>query len=390
VDPANVTELASVLAGASAQRQTVAIEAAGTKRGWGAIAPPTDVAISTRAMDRLLEHRHADLTATVQAGARLVDVNRELARHGQWIAFDPPFADRATIGGVVATNDSGPRRHRYGAPRDQIIGVELVRIDGTIAKSGGIVVKNVAGYDLGRLVTGSFGSLAVIASATFKLYPLPPASRTVLVGAADVAPIVAALTASQLTPTAVEVETGSASGLHYGVRTRLLVRFESIEAAADEQAARAAALAESHGGRATIAAGAEEASLWDAHGQRPWSGAGAVLKVSLMPAEVGTTIAFLDDRLRHVEWEAIGRAAVGVLLVRIGGDLSEQQEAIAALRARFAPGRGSVVIVRASDELKRAVDVWGPAGDALGIMRAIKQQLDPDGLLNPGRGPFGI
>jgi glycolate oxidase FAD binding subunit len=384
-------QLSETLARASANRQTIAIEGAGTKRGWGSVAPPADVTISTRALARVVEHRHADLTATVEAGAALADVNRELARHGQWIALDPPFSDRATIGGILATNDSGPRRHRYGAPRDQIIGVELVRVDGTIARSGGIVVKNVAGYDLGKLLAGSFGSLAVIASATFKLYPIPQASRTVLVGTAtDIAPIVSALASSQLTPTAIELETGSAEGLHYGVRTRLLVRFESIAAAADQQAAHAATLAESRGGRATVIEGAEETALWDAHAQRPWSGAGAVLKVTLLPTDVSPALAALDESLRGVDWEAIGRASAGVLLVRVGGDVSEQQHAITTLRSRLQFGRGSVVVVRAADDLKRAVDVWGPAGDALPVMRAIKQQFDPDGLLNPGRGPFGI
>jgi glycolate oxidase FAD binding subunit len=379
-----------MLAAAARERRTIGIEGAGTKRGWGSIAPPADVTISTRAMTRVVAHRHADLTATVEAGASLADVNRELARHGQWIALDPPFADRATIGGVLATNDSGPRRHRYGAPRDQVIGVELVRVDGTIARSGGIVVKNVAGYDLGKLLAGSFGSLAVVSSATFKLYPIPPASRTVLVAATDIAPMISALASSQLTPTAIEVETGNAEGLHSGVRTRLLVRFESIAAAADQQAAQAAALMEAHGGRAAVVEGPEETALWDAHAQRPWLSAGAVLKVTLLPTEGAPTLASLDETLRGVEWEAIGRAGVGVLLVRVGGDVSEQQQAISTLRARFPPGCGSVVVVRASDDLKRVVDVWGPAGDALPVMRAIKQQFDPDGLLNPGRGPFSI
>jgi len=375
------SELAAALADASANRRTIAIEGAGTKRAWGGTAPAADVCISTRAMNRVIEHRHGDLTATVQAGASLADVNRDLARHGQWIALDPPFGDRATIGGIVATNDSGPRRHRFGAPRDQIIGVELVRVDGVIAKAGGIVVKNVAGYDLGRLMTGSFGTLAAIATATFKLYPIPPASRTVTIETSNIAPIVSALAASQLTPTAVEVATHP---------LRLLVRFESIEAAADQQAAEAAHLADTHGGRATVASGAEETTLWEAHAGRPWSGDGAVLKLTLMPADVAPTIASLHATLWDVEWEAVGRAAVGVLMLRVGGDAARQARLVESLRARLPQGRGSLVIVRASDDLKRAVDVWGPAGDALPVMRAIKQQFDPHGLLNPGRGPFGL
>ena len=153
---------------------------AGTKTGWGA-EPEADIVLSTAKLNAVLAHRHGDLTATVQAGASLAGVNRALADRGQWIPLDPPWADRATIGGLIATNDSGPRRHRYGAPRDLIIGIDFVRADGVAAKAGGIVVKNVAGYDIARLLTGSFGSLAVIVGATFKLFPLPPASRTVVI-----------------------------------------------------------------------------------------------------------------------------------------------------------------------------------------------------------------
>jgi len=378
---AQLSTLKAQLASAARDRKSVAVEGAGTKRGWAAIAPRADVTVSTRSMNAVVEHRHGDLTATVQAGAPLGDVNRELARHGQWIALDPPFADRATIGGIVATNDAGPRRHRFGAPRDQIIGVEIVRIDGTSARAGGIVVKNVAGYDLGRLMTGSFGSLAVIASATFKLYPIPPASRTVVVDAADAGPIASALTASQLTPTAIELQTHP---------TRLLVRFESSEVATERQASLAAELAVSVGGRADIVTGNDEAALWAAHMERPWRGDGAVVRVAALPTGIGGILRWCEDALRDVEWEAIGRAGVGVLLLRVGGDTPRQQRAIDALRARIPSGRGSVVVVRASDDLKRAVDVWGPAGDTLPLMRALKQQFDPAGLLNPGRGPFGI
>ncbi len=135
----------------------VAICGGGTKSEWGSSPAAPAVMLSTLSLNRVVAHRHGDLTATIEAGARLDDVNRELARHGQWLPLDPPWSDRATIGGIVATNDAGPRRHRYGTPRDLIIGIEIARADGVRAKAGGIVVKNVAGYDLARLMTGSFG-----------------------------------------------------------------------------------------------------------------------------------------------------------------------------------------------------------------------------------------
>ena len=399
LEPGSVEEIGDSLARASREKQTVSIRGSGTKAGWGPLWRPADVSISTRRLDAVVAHRHGDLTATVQAGATLAAVNRELTRHGQSIPLDPPASDRATIGGIVATNDAGPRRHRYGAPRDLIIGIEFVRIDGTAAKSGGIVVKNVAGYDLGRLMTGSFGSLAVITSATFKLYPIPPASRTVvidfedarsasLIGSASLSgerpfrrldAVLSPLMASQLTPTAIELETRP---------LRLLVRFESIEAAAVEQAQQAARLAGANGAKTAVVAGVDEHALWEAHERRAWEGDGAVIKLTLLPADLGETLRWLAAT--GAAWEMIGRAGVGAMLLRVDGDAALQARVLRDLRARFTPGRGSAVLVRGSESLKALVDVWGPPGDSLPLMRAVKQQFDPDGLLNPGRGPFGL
>jgi glycolate oxidase FAD binding subunit len=402
LEPASAADVAALLARASLEKQTVAIRGGGTKAGWGASMRPADIVLSTVRLKAVVAHRHGDLTATLQAGATLADVNRVLARHQQWLPLDPPWPDRATIGGIVATNDSGPRRHRYGAPRDLIIGIDLVRADGVAAKSGGIVVKNVAGYDIARLVTGSFGSLAVIVSATFKLFPLPQASRTVVIDLSDAGPrsakvsarpwsakalaerlddIISTLLSSQLTPTAIEVQTPP---------VRVLVRFETIDVAADQQASAVARLADAVGARVSVVQAEDERALWNEHEGRPWSGDGAVIKVTLLPSEVAATVSWLDEAMRGIDHEVVGRAGVGVLLVRIGGDNARQARALAELRARLPLGRGSAVLVRGSDELKSMVDVWGPIGDGLTLMRAVKQTFDPMGILNPGRGPGGL
>jgi glycolate dehydrogenase FAD-binding subunit len=381
IQPASVDEVAAVLARANRERQRVLIRGAGTKHAWGehVPAPPVDLVLSTEKLNRVLAHRHGDLTATVQAGATLADVNRALATHGQWLPFDPPWADRCTIGGLVATNDSGPRRHRYGAPRDLIIGIDIVRADGVAAKAGGIVVKNVAGYDVGRLMTGSFGCLAVIVSATFKLYPLARASRTVVVEPYDAA--LAALLASQLTPTAVEIQAPA---------PRLLVRFETTDVAAQQQADAVVALAKESSATATIVDGDVEAALWAEHARRPWAGGGAVVKITLLPSTVPATLAWLADAMHGCEFDVVGRAGVGVLLARIGGDVERQARVLTALRERLPAPTGSVVLVRGSDDLKSRVDPWGPLGGGIGVMRAIKRQFDPLGILNPGRGPGGL
>jgi glycolate oxidase FAD binding subunit len=375
LQPESVEEVAEILARANRERRRVLTRGAGTKTGWG-VEPHADIVLSTAKLDAVLAHRHGDLTATVQAGATLAAVNRTLAEQGQWIPLDPPWADRATIGGLVATNDSGPRRHRYGAPRDLIIGIDFVRADGVAAKAGGIVVKNVAGYDIARLLTGSFGALAVIVGATFKLFPLPPASRTVVIDfMTPYDAFVSQLRASQLTPTAIELQDPP---------LRFLVRFETIEIAAEQQAASVVQLASAAGARASVVQGDEEAAVWADHARRPWDGEGAVIKLTLVPAEVAPTLAWLAGATRDATYEVIGRAGVGVLLARVGGDVDTQVRVLAGLRERLPPPAGSAVLVRGSDELKSRVDTWGPIGDGLSVMRAIKRQFDPNGILNPG------
>jgi len=206
VEPGSAAEVAALLAWASKERLSVVFRGGGTKLAWGRLPEPIDLMIGMRAMNRVLSHAHADLTATVEAGATLEEVNAELGRYRQWLPIDAP--DGATVGGAIATNDSGPLRHRYGTPRDLLIGVELAITDGRLVKAGGKVVKNVAGYDLSRLVTGSFGSLAAIVSATFKLLPVPVSFQTLIApfrNGDSITRAVASLNDSQLEPIAIEV-----------------------------------------------------------------------------------------------------------------------------------------------------------------------------------------
>ncbi len=378
VEPDSVEELTAALERAARDQLLVVPRGGGTKLSWGPPPSRIDILLSTARLDRVLAHRHGDLTATVQAGATLAAANEQLGAHRQWIPLDPPASGRATIGGIVATNDSGPRRHRYGAPRDLIIGVELARADGRLARGGGIVVKNVAGYDLPRLMSGSFGSLGVIVSATFKLYPMSPASRTLLVplregrDAATLSNLIAQLLASPLTPTAVEIATRP---------LRLLMRFESIETVVEQQAAAAAALVAGLGLRSDSLSGAEEQRLWAEHQDAASNEQGALLKITLLPAELGAVLGALEDLLGSGHYALTGRAGVGVLLVQIGGNAAAHSAAIRGLRKELPPARGSVVIVRGSRELRESEGVWGELGDGAGLMRAVKQQFDPAGVL---------
>jgi glycolate oxidase FAD binding subunit len=384
VTPPDAEAACSVLAWASRDGVPLAIRGSGSKLDWGPPMRAAEVILSTARLQSVVAHRYGDLTATVQAGATLAVVNREMGARGQLIALDPCHAERATIGGILATNDSGPRRHRYGQPRDQIIGITVARADGKIAKAGGIVVKNVAGYDLGRLMTGSYGTLALTLDATFKLVPIARASRTVILTPGSLPMLGTVLTeiaAGQTMPSAVEVEMPPG---------RLLVRFETSERAVEEQAGTITAIAARHAVRWALVAGEEEAAVWRAHAERPWNGPGCILKVSLRPAQLVHFVQGLRDPPEQPPWELVGRAALGVLLLRIEGSEADQARVVAHVRGRFKGGAGYASMLRASPELKARLGAWDSPGDALALMQRIKRQFDPAGILNHGRAPGGL
>jgi glycolate oxidase FAD binding subunit len=369
VEPRDLAALEAFLAEANRARAPVAILGNGSKRRWGSPLSHVEAVLSTRRLAGDVDHRAGDLTATVPAGATLRAVNEVLAKAGQWLPLDPAFGDRATIGGIVAAGDSGPRRHAHGGPRDLIIGIEMVRADGRVARAGGNVVKNVAGYDLARMLCGSFGTLAVITSATFKLAPLAPASRTVVASAAtrrrltDLARVVAA---APFAPSAIEIQ----SPPH-----RLLVRFETTEGAAPHQAEAVRALCEHHGAGAIIVADADEHRLWQEHERLIWTGDdnATILKVGVLPTAMG-------DFLEQVHGTVVGRAALGVLYVRMGSP-DDVVNGTAGART----GEGRVRVLQGPGEI---VDRWGDLGNALPLMRAVKAQFDPNGILNPGIAPW--
>jgi len=239
VEPADANELAATLHAASRDKQVTVLRGGGTKLGWGRRAAAIDLVVSTAKLNTLLVHRQGDMTANIESGARLSNVNRQLAHHGQWLPIDSAF-DEATIGGVVATNDSGPLRHRFGTPRDLLIGVTLAMTDGRLIKAGGKVVKNVAGYDLGRLMSGSHGTLAAIVDATFKLLPIAQASKTIVAQFADPASLaraVARLGDADLEPLAFDVHVIVPRGEYW-----LLTRFATSPAATEAQVSAARVL----------------------------------------------------------------------------------------------------------------------------------------------------
>ena len=382
VTPRTAEAVAATLQWAAAHRLSVVFRGQGSKAGWGARPAPIDVLVDMSGLNRVLAHEPGDLTVTVEAGIRLHELNAQLSGHRQWLALDPPWPDRATIGGLLATNDSGPRRHRFGTPRDLVIGIQLATTDGALSKAGGQVVKNVAGYDLSKLVSGSFGSLAAIVGATFKLAPLPAASASMLIERLDadsLSAVVDAISGSQLEPVAFEV------GMRYPGEITCLVRFASFPGVVDAEIANAAARVTRFHQSFRVVAEESEDALWAAHGLRPWEGSGPVLRVAWRPADLKRALATLTETTGTAGFELIGRIGVGAGYVRLDGDAAGHRTAIERLRRSEV--LGNVVVVRAPLELRTPEFVWGaPHNDSL--MSALKRELDPGGILGAGRGPL--
>jgi glycolate oxidase FAD binding subunit len=359
--PVSIDELSVVMADAAARGLVVGVRGAASKADWAAPGAPVDLTIDTRGLDQIVEHAAGDLVVTARAGVTLEAMQRHVAPSRQWLALDPPEAG-ATVGGIVATAASGPRRLLYGTPRDLLIGLTVVLADGTVAKSGGKVVKNVAGYDLGKLFTGSFGTLGVIAECTFRLHPLPVDRRVVRTEVADPANAVRAVKASGAVPCAIEWDGAT-----------LTVVVESLESAAKTQA------------EVILAAvgGEISDSLPAGFGARPWRPGQIGLKVTHRLGALRDVLAIVAARLPSARLSA--HAGSGVLWLACDGDGSF----LADLRRDVAAYDGGVVVVEAPAEVKAGVDVWGPAR-GLDLMRRIKEQFDPDYRLSPGRFVGGI
>ena len=378
--PESAEELAQILADASRDRQSTVLRGSGSKLGWGRVPGHVDVVIGTEKLNRLIAHRYGDMTVTAQAGMPLAELNRQLADHRQYLPIESAF-DRATIGGIVASNDAGPMRHRFGTPRDLLIGVTLAMTDGRLVKAGGTVVKNVAGYDLGKLVSGSHGTLAAIVDATFKLLPIPLASTTLVATYADghaLAHDITALTGSQVELAALDMCVSSEG------RWILLMRMASSPAATAAQAAEARRLLSS---APAAVSGDEERSLWAEQIRAPWEEGGTVVRLSWLPSKFPAVVALLSRLRQHgCRVTTFTGRAIGSGLIRLEGE----ESAIAAgiLLLRESNDVGHVVVLRATPGVKARVDVWGPPSDTIEVARMLKRMFDPADILNAGRGPI--
>ena len=389
VFPNSVEALSETVRQCAADRLPFAPIGSGSKFSWGnGLALDALMLVSTAKLDQVIDHAVGDLTVTVQAGIKFGELQTQLKKAGQFVAIDPSYEDRATVGGIVATGDSGALRHRYNSVRDMVLGVELVRADGERVKAGGRVVKNVAGYDLMKLLTGSYGTLGIMTQVTLRLYPLQESSQTVFLSgeASAVARVMQALLNSGLTPTAIDLlsatvceplDLSAAMGLSMG----LLVRFQGLAESVTEQVKRLMALGQSQ--ELTTAVPLAEDQLWQCLGQvltREASADRVLCKWAVRSAETVATLSYLQEKFP----DASAR-------FHVGGGLGQVQfpsvTAAELLGVRsFVEARGGfLTVLEAPDELKASLDVWGYQGNGLGWMRSIKQRFDPQGLLSPGR-----
>jgi glycolate oxidase FAD binding subunit len=370
VRPGTVEEVAEVLRAAAADGRTVVPVGGRSKLTWAAPPESCDLLVDLTGLDRVVEHVAGDLTVVAEAGVRLADLQAQVGEAGQLLGLDPP-EDGATLGGIVSANASGPRRLRYGTTRDLLIGITVVLADGTVAHAGGKVVKNVAGYDLGKLFTGAHGTLGVVASTTWRLHPVPPARRVVtleLTDAAAAGPLSVALARSTLTPSAVEL-VGSAGGA-----ARLVVLFESIAESVTDQARAAVAL---------LGGGEESEDLPGDLGRRPGGADDVLLRLAYAPASLSAVLAALPAGTA-----VTAHAATGVSYAAVPA--ADAADALPRLRAAIAPHDGTAVVLRAPDAVRDRLDHWGPVGDSLDLMRRVKERFDPERRMSPGRFVGGV
>jgi glycolate oxidase FAD binding subunit len=412
--PTSAAGVAAVLREATAQGLVTVARGAATALDWGAPPERVDLILDTTGLDRLVEHGAGDLVVVAEAGLPVAELSETVRAAAQELVLDLPparLAGGSTVGGALSTGVSGPRRLQRGGIRDLVLGATVVLADGTIASSGGKVVKNVAGYDLAKLLTGAYGTLGVVVRAAFRLHPARPDRAYVVATGplADVAARARAVVTSQLAPAAVEIDRPAGSDV-----AEVAVLVEGTGSAVGQ---RAAAVAEVLGGRVQAdapewwaalpgvstgstnggASGVEpvetgvSTGLTNGGGGSAGDGGGTYAKATATLVGVaGLLAAAREAEQRYGVGVALRGSAAGVLHAVVTGTSEATAAAVGHLRgAATDPRDGTVTVLRASREVRAELDVWGPVG-GLDLMRAIKQQLDPGRNLAPGRFVGGI
>jgi len=368
--PASHDEAARLLRRCSDEAASVCPVGGGTKLGWGGLGELADLELSTAGLQDVVEHNEGDLTAVLDAGAPLAAAQARFAEAGQMLALDPPLGadSAATIGGVVASGDSGPLRHRYGAARDLVVGMTMALADGTVARAGGKVIKNVAGYDLAKLLAASFGTLGLILQVAVRLHPLPSTRVTLRVKAGtagELGALASALSHSHLEMESLDVSWSEGSG-------EVLARFGGE--AAQHQAAAAADIA---GGGELVQ---DDAALWERQRVLQRSESGVVVRVSGLQEDLPRLV----GEAERANATLVGRAALGISWLALESlDDDAAAAAVGELRARLAPS--PCVVLDAPPGVRRALDVWDERDPGrLALARRVKERFDPRRTMRPG------
>ena len=402
VFPGSTDEVAALLALAADEGMPVTPWGGGTKLGIGSLPPRLGLVLGLKRLHRILEYEPGDLTATVETGITLGALQSELGKRGQWLSLDPAYPERATLGGILASNASGPRRHLYGTCRDLLIGLTVVGGDGSIVRGGGKVVKNVAGYDLPKLYIGSFGTLGILVEATVKLRPRPDEDRVVVARferLKDAGAAARAIMAADLIPSALELVDGEALralGLP-ATGGGLLIGVDGITEQVDWQCAEVGRLVGTLGAiDSRVLDGSARDELWRQFGELGRIGVedvAAVMKWGVLPAQVaevmeeGGAIASRNG-LRAA---LTAHAGVGIAsAVLTGGDANAVVATLTEWRAMVNGAGGHALVEWAPLAVKERVSVWDAPDAAFRIMKGIKARLDPHGILNPGRFVGGL
>jgi glycolate oxidase FAD binding subunit len=397
--PATAEQLSGTIAFAHKHNHRILLCGAGSKLAWGNPTENVQLVVSTQRLNRLIEHAQGDLTVTVEAGMWFADLQATLAKSGQFLAIDPSYVDTATIGGIVATGNTGSLRQRYNSVRDMCIGISFVRSDGELVKAGGRVVKNVAGYDLMKLLTGSYGTLGAIAQVTFRLYPLAAASATVVLtgNAMAISQARSEILMSSLTPTRLDLLSGSVidnldidrGGLG------LVARFDSIAKSTTQQSDRLAEIAKALDLKVTKIADSDQ--FWTQLQDCLWQVGDAdktiICKLGVLPTEacnvLGAIATMATNLTPNLIIDAQIHAGSGLGVLRCNFPMQVAPDSalflVCEIRNLAEKTGGFLSLLEAPSEIKQKVDVWGYTGNALSIMQALKQKFDPQNILNPGR-----
>lgn len=403
VFPGTKDEIAAVLVLAGAEGIPVTPWGGGTKMAVGSPPHRLGLVLGLRRLDRILEHEPGDLTATVEAGLTLAGLQDRIGRSGQWLSLDPGRPDRATLGGILASNASGPRRHLYGTARDLLIGLTVVTPDGSIVRGGGKVVKNVAGYDLPKLYIGSFGTLGVLVEATVKLRPRPDADRLVIARfdrLKDAGLAARAVLGSDLIPSALDLVDGEVLRRlgQGGAGGALLIGLDGIAEQVEWEVAEIGRLLGPLGlADSSVLDGEAREQTWRTAAELGWPGGeqvAAVMKWAVLPTQLAE---LMEAGAAVAQRNGLGaaltaHAGVGIATAVLSGaaDMNAVVATLTEWRALVNGAGGHAMVEWAALAVKERVAVWDLPGPALRLMRGIKERLDPHGILNPGRFVGGL